>query len=164
MLETPELILRLVQNALDHDTFCISYNTVSDADLGHDHRRVIQSASDSSYPSHHIVSETQNRVVAIVERDADIDAAAKSLVAARFGLKGKAPCAPDVVLVNEWVKKDFLGAVSRHSVALMGPAAAEARTTRSLSASGLVREVLKEGSGSVLSTSSFGSVVEVENR
>jgi len=163
MLATPSLVLPLIREALDDDTFEVSHTTATDADIGHRHQRILQNGTSDVPLAHHVVSEVQNRAVTIIERDADVDTAAKSLVAARFGLKGKSPYAPDVILVNEWVKKDFLGAVSKHSVAFAAAAGGETRPTRSAS-SALVKEILKDGSGSVLSTSSSGAVVEVEDR
>lgn len=53
------------------------------------------------------------RCVAIVDRSADIEAAAKAITAARFSFGGYSPYAPDLVLVNEFVKKEFFEACSR---------------------------------------------------
>ena len=45
--------------------------------------------------------------------------AAKALVTARFSFSGKSPYAPDIVLVNEFVKKNFLDAVVQHSIGFL---------------------------------------------
>ncbi|KAM0324344.1 hypothetical protein ACHAQA_008125 [Verticillium albo-atrum] len=164
LLATPQVVLPLIQASFVDGTFEISYAAVSDSDLNHRHRRVIQAGSPAPPLAHHVVSEPQNRVLAVVERDANVEEAARYLIAARFGLRGRSPYAPDLVLVNEWVKKDFLAAVSRQSVALEGPAGAEARATKNASSSGLVGEVLKGSSGNILSTSAFGAVVEISDR
>lgn len=47
----------------------------------------------------------------MVDRTADIKTAASELVAARFSFRGHSPYAPDIVLVNEFRKQDFLQAV-----------------------------------------------------
>lgn len=51
--------------------------------------------------------------MAIVDRSADIEAAAQAITTARFSFGGYSPYAPDLVLVNEFVKKEFFEACSR---------------------------------------------------
>lgn len=51
-----------------------------------------------------------------MDRTADLASAAEQLVAARFAFGGTSPYAPDLVLVNEFVKKDFLEHVLKHSI------------------------------------------------
>lgn len=41
--------------------------------------------------------------------------AARTIIAARFGFGGTSPYAPDLVLVNEFVKKDFFEACSKYA-------------------------------------------------
>ena len=53
----------------------------------------------------------------MVDRTANIQHAAKELVSARFAFGGSSPYAPDVVMVNEFAKKDFLQAVVSECVA-----------------------------------------------
>lgn len=60
-----------------------------------------------------LVSAARARVVAVVDRTADVEAAARAIVRARFGFAGRSPYAPDLVLVNEYVKKDFFEACTR---------------------------------------------------
>lgn len=55
----------------------------------------------------------KHRCVAIVDRSADIEAAAKAITTARFSFGGCSPYAPDLVLVNEFVQKEFFEACSR---------------------------------------------------
>lgn len=58
-------------------------------------------------------------MIAIVDRTANLEEAAEALLTARFSFNGTSPYAPDVVLVNEFVKKDFLNAVIRKSIDFM---------------------------------------------
>lgn len=64
-----------------------------------------------------ILSNPSSLSVAIVERSADFDNAARALINARFAFRGKSPYAPDLVLVNEFVKKEFLQALARQLIA-----------------------------------------------
>lgn len=89
------------------------------ADIGHPHIRVAQDSSAANKGTRHqLKSLTETPVIALVERDAQLDEAAKALVVARFSRGGRAPYAPDIVFVNEWVKAAFFEAVVRYTVAL----------------------------------------------
>ena len=116
-MNTPRLVLGLISQALDADIFEVTPKPASDADIGHSHVRVLQKGSSTPILTHHIVSNPDAPVVAFVERDADIEAAARAVVTARFAQGGKSPYAPDLVMVNEWVKKDFLSAVVQQQIA-----------------------------------------------
>lgn len=178
LLSTPRLILDLIATALDKDTFHATHNPVNDADLNHRHVRVLQNGTDGDialHPAHHLVSDPEARVVAIVERDADLDAAALDLVSARFALRGRSPYAPDLVLVNEWVKRDFVGHVVRHAARLLVQVAPEeerktgdgggAARGKMVNGSQRWSEVVGKQRGvSVLSSSLVGAVVDVEDR
>ena len=169
LLLTPRLVLDIIAGALDDDIFTTTHAPVSDADVNHPHIRVVQSGSandDGPRPAHHLVSEPEMaRVVAVVERDADVDAAAQEVVRARFALRGRAPYAVDLVLVNEWVRREFLEAVVRCVVRF---AAEEGgRRTGVLDkgqGGGLLEMVRAERGVNVLSWSSAGAVVDVEDR
>lgn len=167
MLETPTYVLKLVENALDADVIHVSRTKVNAADIAHRHIRVLQNGSPADAPSltNEIVSRPGALVAAVVERDADIQAAAKALVAMRFGLRGKSPYAPDIVLVNEWVKKDFLMAARQHSIQFIsdGPQQPVAGG-RKLEAMGLLDEIVKEGFSNVVSAGHDGIILEIENR
>ena len=116
MRRTPTVVLEVIGRALDKGIFSSATKPVTEADIGHQHIRVIQDGSLQTHPSHHLVSVPTTPVVAFVERDADIDATAKVIVMARFGNGGSSPYAPDVVLVNEWIKPQFINAVVQHHV------------------------------------------------
>jgi acyl-CoA reductase-like NAD-dependent aldehyde dehydrogenase len=98
-------------------------------------------------------------VIAFVERDADIASAAQALVSARFSLQGKAPYAPDVVLVNEWVKKDLLKALVQKTTEVLA-----APTKGRVAKTGLSREVEKDDSVHVVLSGSNGVILDVQNR
>jgi aldehyde dehydrogenase (NAD+) len=51
-----------------------------------------------------------------VDRTADLAAAAEYLVTARFSFGGTSPYAPDLVFINEFVKKNFLEHVLRYAI------------------------------------------------
>ena len=69
-------------------------------------------SSDKQIPiSTTLHSPSEARVVAIVDRSADIPSAAHEIVKARIAWGGRSPYAPDLVLVNEFVIQQFTQAV-----------------------------------------------------
>ena len=148
-----------MDEALDNDIFLASTTRVQSAELAHRHLRVFQ--NDAPSPSlNDLVSRSEAPVAAIVERDADIQAAARALILARFGLRGGSPYAPDIVFVNEWVKKDFLLAVTQAAVGFLD------NTERLQSATdrGFLDEVAKKKAASVISVGKGVVVLDIEDR
>ncbi|KAL3464903.1 hypothetical protein BJX64DRAFT_298019 [Aspergillus heterothallicus] len=58
-------------------------------------------------------SKPELRSVAVVDRTANVEQAASAIVAAHVSYRGASPHAPDLILVNEWVKKSFVDACIR---------------------------------------------------
>lgn len=69
-----------------------------------------------SQPTHSQLVSPHTKVIAIVDRTADLAAAAENLVTARFAFGGSSPYAPDLVFVNEYVKKEFLEHVLKFAI------------------------------------------------
>ena len=92
------MVKKLLENSLDHSTIAFVSSSMADGDLGPNHIRLYQDADQSS------------KTVAVVDRTADINCAAEALAAAQFSFAGQSPYAPDVVLVNEYIKESFLTA------------------------------------------------------
>ncbi|KAF4339635.1 aldehyde dehydrogenase family 3 member B1 [Fusarium beomiforme] len=158
--ETPKVVLELIAKSLDRDIFTVSNQPVSAEDINLPHIRVSQNGSDGPILKDHLVSDPEAPVVAFVERDADIQAAAKALVSARFSLQGRAPYAPDVVLVNEWVKKDLLRALVQQSTEFLANSPNKSKAPKSA----LSKEVEKDESVHVVLSGSNGVILDVENR
>lgn len=148
-----------MSEALDHDIFEVSTARVKAEDLAHRHVRVRQNGAPDPSPND-IVSSPDALVAAIVDRDADIKAAAKALVLARFGLGGGSPYAPDIIFVNEWVKKEFLDAVTQACVGLVGDASGPGKGV----GKAFLDEVSKEDFASVVSIGKGGVVLDIESR
>ncbi|SPO01439.1 uncharacterized protein DNG_04112 [Cephalotrichum gorgonifer] len=159
MLETPPLVLGLIGGALDPDIFHVSTTKVQPADLAHRHLRVQQNGSEELL-ANNLVSHPDHLVAAVVERDANIPAAARALVLARFALRSTSPYSPDIVFVNEWVKKEFLLAVTQACVQVLEDVGSSKNRRRK----SFLEEVTKEGFVSVVSMGKGGVVLDIENR
>ncbi|KAK4496956.1 hypothetical protein PRZ48_011405 [Zasmidium cellare] len=108
----PRLLRQLLTEALDADVFAVAASPIKDEALLNKAICVLQNDIQDGQPKTNQVTHfTQANTVAIVDRTADVQTAARELVAARFSFRGGSPYAPDVVLVNEFRKKDFLQAV-----------------------------------------------------
>ncbi|KAJ9649320.1 hypothetical protein H2199_000095 [Coniosporium tulheliwenetii] len=114
--DLPSLLRKLLGAALDVDTFEIAPSRAADPEFRAQCIEVLQEGSQDVPKYTQLVSPSQARVVAVVDRTANLEEAAKALVTARFSFGGKSPYAPDVVLVNEFAKKEFMTAVVKESI------------------------------------------------
>ncbi|KAF7193252.1 Aldehyde dehydrogenase, dimeric NADP-preferring [Pseudocercospora fuligena] len=105
------LLRRLLPASLDADVLAIASSPVKDSEILSKALCVLQNGVRRAPSINELSSTTKAPVVAVVDRTADVSLAAKELVAARFSFSGHSPYAPDVVLVNEFRKADFLHAV-----------------------------------------------------
>ncbi|KZM19822.1 uncharacterized protein EKO05_0004000 [Ascochyta rabiei] len=110
----PPLLRSLLSQALEPDTFA----TISSAPSQDALSTTFQVLQETrvKQPTHMQLVATQTKVIAIVDRTADLVAAAEHLVAARFAFGGSSPYAPDLVFVNEFVKKDLLELVLKYAI------------------------------------------------
>ncbi|KAH7016424.1 Aldehyde/histidinol dehydrogenase [Microdochium trichocladiopsis] len=173
LLETPKLVFELIAAALDKDVFAVVHDAVSSEDIGHRNLRVVQNSPASDSTGQTILSDPSAHTVAIVERDADIQAAADALIAARFSLGGRSPYAPDLVLVNEWVKRDLIIALSARSAryltdSITGPVGSSSsngkQKTQKPKKSSTASKAVEEGSATIISSNPEATIVEVSGR
>jgi acyl-CoA reductase-like NAD-dependent aldehyde dehydrogenase len=101
-----------------------------------------------------LISSSTNRVIAFVDRTADIQAAAKAITTARFSFGGTSPYAPDLVLVNEFVKEAFFEACSKYATSAFAKESSVKKVSGNLSEA--TRKVVKDAEDKKL-ISSFGS-------
>lgn len=110
---------------------------------------------DLSLP-HCLPSKPQLRSVAIVDRTANVDQAASAIVSAHLAYRGASPHAPDLILVNEWVKKKFVDACVR-----LAPDGS--RRERITGGDNLLSEAGSLGEASVIGTKSL-TLVDIPDR
>ncbi|KAK7749728.1 hypothetical protein SLS53_000307 [Cytospora paraplurivora] len=113
--QVDSVLRALLTKVLDASTFYISQSDTERSIL--DEAVVVdQTGTETSTTlKSPLLSPAMARCVAIVDRSARIDEAAKAITAARFSFGGSSPYAPDLVLVNEFVKKEFYEACSRYA-------------------------------------------------
>ncbi|KAJ5992340.1 aldehyde dehydrogenase PutA [Penicillium sp. IBT 35674x] len=149
------LLRKVLVDAFDQDIFAISEQRPDDEFLS---RTVVinQQASFSA-------SSVDPRAIAVVDRTANISQAADALASARFRFGGRSPYAPDIVLVHEFILKDFVESVTRAS---WSHCAVENK--RSIAAHSLDESLLKEtehvSEARIVVSSSNWGIVEVQDR
>ncbi|KAI1342620.1 Aldehyde/histidinol dehydrogenase [Xylariaceae sp. FL0016] len=115
LLQVDSVLRNILPPALDGNTFCLT-KTITDSSVLDTALLVDQTSHTSSKSlTTQLLSSSSARAVAIVDRSADIQAAAKAITNARFSFGGTSPYAPDVVFVNEYIKKDFFEACSKYA-------------------------------------------------
>jgi hypothetical protein len=109
--------------SLDNDTFSL-VEDMPDNEAFTRRCLVIDQTSGSTLNSNFEVLQAPpktSRVVAVVDRHADIESAAAAIAGARIAFNGRSPYAPDLVLVNEFVLNEFVqAAVKRFTKHLAG--------------------------------------------
>ncbi|OIW29730.1 ALDH-like protein [Coniochaeta ligniaria NRRL 30616] len=116
LLQLDSTLRTLLPKALDQNSFYLSSTRITEPELLDSAILVDQTTNGPPATlTTHLLSSSGTRTVAVVDRTADIDAAARAITAARFGFGGTSPYAPDLVLVNEFVKKDFFEACSKYA-------------------------------------------------
>lgn len=105
----------LLPQALDNDTFGITQQPIADSAILKSSFFVDQSSTAYTPGLNTLASNNAARTVAVVDRGADIELAAKAIVTARFSFQGSSPYAPDLVVVNDFVMSDFVNACTRQA-------------------------------------------------
>lgn len=102
-----------------------------------------------------------------MDRTANLEEAAQALLTARFSFNGTSPYAPDVVLVNEFVKKAFLNAVIRKSIDFMTGRNGD-HVLDEKSPDGRRKQATNELSGkkgvNIITSGSNGTIAEITDR
>lgn len=122
--EIDTLLRALLAKSLDANIFCLvdditkdfskpdleaPFTLVVDQRSGGQHRHTPLDISDRNL----LTSANDAITLAVVDRTADVDEAVRLIAQARSGFAGKSPYAPDLVLVNEFIKEAAVEAFSR---------------------------------------------------
>ncbi|KAF2446288.1 ALDH-like protein [Karstenula rhodostoma CBS 690.94] len=110
----PSLLRSLLLKALQPDTFQIISTSPQEGPTPN-LLSVLQEAG-AEKPDYTQLVSSSGRVLAVVDRTADLSSAAEALVAARFSFGGTSPYAPDLVFVNEFVQREFVEQVLKHGI------------------------------------------------
>ncbi|KAF3393359.1 Aldehyde dehydrogenase family 3 member B1 [Talaromyces pinophilus] len=167
-----ELLQNLLKSSLDHSVIEFVSSRASDEDLSPNHIRLFQEKSQnerqpaSSKTIFPLPSST--RTVAIVDRTADLTSAAEAIATARFAYGGNSPYAPDLVLVNEFVKSQFLRALMQATInqlsLRMSVDAKSSQSKNSQQTASQIAAEIEEKRASSLSSVGEGSLVDVNSR
>jgi hypothetical protein len=124
-LQMDSVLCSVLTKALDINTFCcISHETLTEDGiktlLKDTAVLLVDQTAESAtvtLPKKQLLlsSASTARTVAIVDRTAGIETAARAITRARFRFGGASPYAPDLVFVHEFVKKTFFEACVRHT-------------------------------------------------
>jgi len=108
-----------------------------------------------------LLSNDDRRVIAVVDRTANVADAAISLVRSRFAFGGRSPYAPDLVLVNEFSKQEFLTVAAQTGVQLM---AAKEHAGGQREMQDFVAMFQKEKGVRIVTSGSGGVILDATNR
>ncbi|KAH3948976.1 hypothetical protein HBH70_002200 [Parastagonospora nodorum] len=166
----PSLLRKLLPEAIEADTFSI----VSSAPSSESISQCLQVLQETQVPvpTYSQLVSPAGKTIAVVDRTADLATAAEQLVASRFAFGGTSPYAPDLVLVNEFIKKDFLELALKQSIRYLSGSddvAANGSTKSSQKPASRVADAFKTLQDSkswklrVITQGDNGAVVELAN-
>ncbi|KAI1849467.1 hypothetical protein JX265_012716 [Neoarthrinium moseri] len=154
LLQVDAVLRKILPATLDLNTFYLS-KTINDSSILDAALLVDQTSGASSTSlTNQLLSSSATRTVAVVDRTADIQLAAKAITNARFSFGGTSPYAPDLVLVNEFVKQEFFEACSKYATLAFAKEASVKRVSGNLNEA--TRKAVKEAEDKK-QVSSFGS-------
>ena len=117
--EIDTVLRSTLTDALDHNVFCTIDSVEKDLskwDLESPFVLVVdQGECPKDLSGRHLISLVNATSLAVVDRTADVEEAARLITRARLSFGGSSSYGPDLVLVNEFVKDKFLDACSRFS-------------------------------------------------
>ncbi|KAH7384682.1 hypothetical protein BKA66DRAFT_388391, partial [Pyrenochaeta sp. MPI-SDFR-AT-0127] len=131
-LRTSDLLRRIITASLDQDAFGSTSSRAPTEYLAK--CAIVDQTTDlvaSNISARRILSSSMHRNIALVDRTADVELAAREIVASRLAFKGTSLCAVDLVLVNEFVLDKFNAAAIQALEAIRGAEGTEKMSTSS---------------------------------
>ncbi|KAK4935800.1 hypothetical protein LTR10_023207 [Elasticomyces elasticus] len=157
------VLRKILPSALDADIFAISSTRPSEDFLSKCH--VLAQSDDGTNDTQ---SKPQAKVVAVVDRTANIPEAAMAIGASRVSFNGHSVYAPDVVLVNEFVADTFLyhlvQTVTSSLSSKSPPVSTHPSKAQPDTHAKMLRELESNDGVRVVVSSSNGSIMEVKDR
>jgi acyl-CoA reductase-like NAD-dependent aldehyde dehydrogenase len=151
MLNIDRVLKKILPEALDSDTFYISNTTVQEPSAF-----VVDQTATTAQPTlNQLSSNSSSRTIAIVDRAADVDLAAKAIINARFSFQGNSAYSPDLVIVNDFVKGRFTEACIQYASKFHTQKSQSRRQHLHSSSKKAFRDAEEKGQISVFGSSDF---------
>ncbi|KAJ5819416.1 hypothetical protein N7474_005007 [Penicillium riverlandense] len=171
LYQLPHLLSKVLVEALDADTFAIVSTPLSDEALRYlSAHRVLTDLGRPADDTHAnvLASCSGSRVIGVVDRTADITQAAKAIVRARFAFQGKSVYAPDVILVNEFVKSSLLESVVKEATVYLSQTPARNTEPAVLRQHAAVRKqmasIVAENRGNIIALGEAAGIMDLASR
>ena len=103
---------------LDWEIYGIVQGPVTNPELLSSTSTLFVDQTGKTDASNSIRSLPSMRSVAVVDRTANVEHAASQILAAHLAFSGQSPHAPDLIVVNEWVKQQFIDTMTGHNLVL----------------------------------------------
>lgn len=160
----PDLLKTVFGKSLDPDACAIVEGSIKDETLLAESLQVVQGLSaNDPLLANELRSRADAPTIAVVDRTADLAAAAKSIVRARIAFNGMSSYSPDLILINEFVKKPFLELAARELESLATEVNKDRPSTRR--ASNAVADSAESGDDAkIVARNSSCCIVDVSSR
>lgn len=161
-LATDAVLKAIIRSSLDSEAYAVIESSISPSELPSD-VFLIEQKEVSSTKVAGLYSNPHTRTLAVVDRTARLLEAAQSIAYARLLFSGKSPYAPDLVLVNEFIKDAFVEAMSKSINAISSRWSSNAIDRESATTLKALKGAEEVGDCSILHSSGL-KVVEILNR
>jgi hypothetical protein len=108
-------LLNYLPSALDQDTFFITPNKLQPSQLSKTDLFVNQTGQSADFSISQLTSFAQSTPIAIIDRTADINVAAKAITTARLVPHRISPYSPELVIVNAFILDAFKTACLKYT-------------------------------------------------
>jgi hypothetical protein len=108
-------LLNYLPSALDQDTFFITPNKLQLSQLSKTDLFVNQTSQNADFSISQLTSSSQSTPIAIIDRTADINVAAKAIITARLVPHWTSPYSPELVIVNAFILDAFKTACLKYT-------------------------------------------------
>ena len=156
---------RILPGALDQDTFYISGSKIQEKHFSVVDLFVNQEEHEASPGRLELAPSPNSRSVAVVDRTADINQAAKAITIGRLSSRNTSPYCPDLIIVNDFVVEEFVRTCLKYA-SFTPLNLLEKKTTTSVKELEILTQTAKaEGKAKIHSDPNSGlRIVEVDDR
>ncbi|TVY84409.1 Aldehyde dehydrogenase family 3 member B2, partial [Lachnellula suecica] len=139
------ILIDLLSSALDRGTFLFSKVRLEKCQLSQIDLFVDQTSTATTHASNELLSKSNARSLAVVDRTADIRHAANAIVRARLPPHNTSPYAPDLVIVNNFILQDFVKACFENAEGITVSNSLEQNVSSDTKLKDLIRECENRG-------------------
>jgi hypothetical protein len=158
------VLLDILPKALDRDTFHITTDKIGEQYKDQINLLVDQDTSEVSSPAKGLQSPPQGRTVCFLDRTGDVEFAAKTITSSRTLPDFSSPYSPDLVLVNEYLKENFIARCLDFATQVEPSCSSKAASSDDLEFQKILKQTEARGEVAIHKRNNDFSIIELKIR